>query len=97
MKKKSLLILCVTAAVVAALAFLMLRSHVEYQMMSYGEQLKAQLYEERHIRSKELFERVEVQRPWYSLSPADWTFAVTFAGGETVYYRRVNRTFVPCG
>ena len=84
------------AAVLAvAVLFVMLRSSVKYKVMSNTEQLKAQLMEERQNRSRELFEGIEVERPWYSLSPADWTFAVTFAGGETVYYQRVNRTFVP--
>ena len=97
MKKKSLLIFCAAVIVAAALAFLMLRSSVKYKIMSKTEQLKAQLMEERGLRSAALFDRVAVERPWYSLSPEKWTFAVTFAGGETVYYRRVDRTFVPCG
>ena len=98
MSKKSILILCLALVLLAALTVIILRSHVQYDMMSCGEQLKWQLMKERNVRTHDIFERVEVERPWYSISPSQWTFVVTFTTGEgTVYYRRVvGQGFVPC-
>ena len=94
-KIKLLVILCL-AAVLIALAVLVLRSATQYEIMSKREQLKAQLMEEYHMRTKDLFKQVEVERPWYSRSPSKWTFVVTFADDRVVYYRYVkgDRVFV---
>ena len=95
LKKRYLLILCLAVVIVLALAAIMLNSSLEYKVMSKTEQLKAQLQEEHHLRSKDLFESVEVQRPWYSLSPSQWTFVVTLStDSEPRYYRFVDGKYV---
>ena len=97
MKKKPLRIICIclAAAAVLTLCGMILNSSLEYQLMSQTEQLKAQLEKEYRMYATELIEHVEIQRPWYSLSPFDWTYVVTFSSGsETAYCRRKNRGFV---
>ena len=95
MKKKYLLMICLAVVILAALSAIMLHSSMEYKIMSKTEQLKAQIQEELQIRSRELFERIEVERPWYSLSPSDWTFVVKLSTDlETKYYRFVDGKFV---
>ena len=99
-KKRRVIVLAVVLAAVLALVIAMafLHGSVEYQIMSQTEQLKAQLQRERQVYSQQLFEKVEVQRPWYILSPEKWTYAVTFAEDpETVYYRRAEQGFVLSG
>ncbi len=82
--------------VLAVMAALMFRSWLEYRIMDSTERLKAQLMLEKGVYSSELFEKIEVKRPWLSLSPEDWTFDVTFAADhETVQYRRTDHGFVP--
>jgi len=78
------------------MAIFMLHSMVEYKIMDSTERLKAQLMQEYRVYSSQLFEKIEVKRPWLSLSPEDWTFAVTFASDhETVLYQRTESGFVP--
>ncbi len=80
----------------ALMAVFMLHSWLEYRIMDSTERLKAQLMQEYRVYSSQLFEKVEVKRPWLSLSPEDWTFAVTFASDhETVLYQRTENGFVP--
>ncbi len=82
--------------ILIVMAIIMLRSMVEYRVMDHTERLKAQLMQEYRVYSSQLFEKVEVKRPWLSLSPEDWTFAVTFASDhETVLYQRTENGFVP--
>ena len=97
MKKRHLLILCLclAAAAVLTLSAVMLRSSLKYNIMSNTEQLKAQLQEEYKMRTKDLFESVEVQRPWYSLSPSQWTFVVKLSiRSDTKYYQKMDRKFI---
>ena len=96
LKKKTLLIIiCLAVVLLAALSALVLRSSLEYKIMSNTEQLKAQLQEEYHMRTKELFESVEVERPWYSLSPFQWTFVVKLSiSSDTKYYQKMDRKFI---
>ncbi|MBR4702993.1 MAG: hypothetical protein IKO91_04035 [Oscillospiraceae bacterium] len=80
----------------AVMAVFMLHSWLEYRIMDSTERLKAQLMQEYRVYSSQLFEKIEVKRPWLSLSPENWTFAVTFASDhETVLYRRTENGFVP--
>ncbi len=82
--------------VLIVMGILMLHSVVEYRIMDHTERLKAQLMQEYRVYSSQLFEKIEVKRPRLSLSPEDWTFAVTFASDhETVLYRRTESGFVP--
>ena len=77
------------------MAIFMLHSVVEYKIMDSTERLKAQLMLEYGVYSSQLFEKIEVKRSWLSLSPEDWTFAVTFAADhETVLYQRTESGFV---
>ena len=95
MKKKSLLIIGLVAVLVVALTITMLRSSLEYKLMANIEMLKAQLEEEYQTYSKELFQHIEVDRPWYSLSPSDWTFVVILSPkSEVYYYKLVDGVFV---
>lgn len=95
MKKKYLLIICILAVLVVVLSATMLHSSLKYKVMANTEMLKAQLEEEHQTYSKELFEHIEVERPWYSLSPSDWTFVVTLSpNSEVAYYKLVDGVFV---
>ena len=95
MKKKSLLIIGIMAVLVIVLSVTMLRSSLEYKVMANTEMLKAQLEEVYQTYSKELFEHIEVDRPWYSLSPSKWTFVVTLSSNsEVAYYKLVDGVFV---
>ena len=95
MKKKSFPIIGIMAVLVIVLSVTMLRSSLEYKVMANTEMLKAQLEEEYQTYSKELFENIEVDRPWYSLSPSEWTFIVTLSSNsEVTYYKLVDGVFV---
>ena len=95
MKKKSWLIICIVTILVVVLSATMLHSSLEYKVMANTEMLRAQLKEEHQIYSQELFEQIEVERPWYSLSPSDWIFVVTLSpNSEVTYYRLVDGGFV---
>ena len=95
MKRKSLLIICLAAVLVVVLSAAILHSSLEYKVMANTEMLKAQLKEEHQAYSTELFEHIEVERPWYSLSPSEWTFVVTLSpNSKAVYYRLVDGVFV---
>ncbi len=96
MKRKLVrIMICLVLVSAVALFALMRNSSLKYEIMSTREKLKAQLMEEYHMRTKDLFESVEVQRPWYSLSPSDWTFVVKLSTEADVkYYKLVDRKFV---
>ena len=82
--------------ILIVMAIIMLRSMVEYRVMDHTERLKAQLMQEYRVYSSELFEKIEVKRSWFSLSPEDWIFAVIFASDhKTVLYQRTEAGFTP--
>ena len=89
------MVICLALVIAVALSAVMLNSLVEYKVMSNREKLKAQLKEEYRMRTKELFEHIEVERSWYSLPPSDWTFVVKLSvDAEPKYYKIVDGKFV---
>ena len=95
MKKKSLFIIGIMAVLVIVLSVITLHSSLEYKVMANTEMLKAQLEEEYQVYSKELFEYIEVDRPWYSLSPSEWTFVVKLSTNYKVaHYKLDDGVFV---
>lgn len=78
---KVLLVLILLMAA-AWLAFTAVSSSLEYRMMSTKEQLKAHLQQEYQVYSSSLFQSLDIQRPWYSLSPEAWTYHVTLSEGR---------------
>ena len=97
-KRKTIIIIIIAVILAAliALCIVMLHSSLEYAVMSNTEQLKAQLQREYGVSPNQLLEKIEVRRPWYSLSPLKWTFLVTFSSdSETVAYRRTDGGFEP--
>ena len=95
MKKKKTIIISLIAVLIIVASAVALHSSVEYKIMANTEALKNQLYHEHQMYSEQLFERIEVERSWYRLSPEDWTFRVTFASdSETLSYRYANGEFI---
>lgn len=86
----SLLLLVFVSITVVAL-----HSSLEYKIMAKTEALKNQLNHEYQVYSEQLYESVDVERSWYSLSPEDWIFHVTFkSNSETISYKYVDGVFV---
>lgn len=95
MKKKKTIIISLIAVLIIVASAVALHSSVEYKIMANTEALKNQLYHEHQMYSEQLFERIEVERSWYRLSPEDWTFRVTFASdSETLSYRYADGEFI---
>ena len=95
MKKKKTIIISLIAVLIIVASAVALHSSVEYKIMAKTEALKNQLYHEHQMYSEQLFERIEVERSWYSLSPEDWTFRVTFASNsETLSYKYADGEFI---
>ncbi len=99
-KRKTRAVLLAVVAVVAAVLtvlIVMLHSALDYKIMDHTQRLKAQLEREHRVSPGQLIERVEVLRPWYSMTPTDWTYVVTFtSGSETAAYRyqRIDGKYV---
>ena len=99
--KYSVILMAVIVVIAAVLAvmIIMLHSALDYKIMDHTERLKAQLEQEHQVSPGQLIESVEVLRPWYSMTPTDWTYVVTFfAGHKTVSYRyqRIDGNYVFC-
>jgi len=95
MKKKKTIIISLIAVLIIVASAVALHSSVEYKIMAKTEALKNQLNHEHQIYSEQLYERIEVERSWYSLSPEDWTFRVTFASNsETLSYKYADGEFI---
>lgn len=95
MKKKKTIIISLIAVLIIVASAVALHSSVEYKIMAKTEALKNQLNHEHQIYSEQLYERIEVERSWYSLSPEDWTFRVTFASdSETLRYKYADGEFI---
>ncbi len=83
-----LLSVVLVIAVVLTVMIVLLHSALDYKIMDHTERLKAQLEREYQVSPSQLIESVEVLRPWYSMTPTDWTYVVTFsAGSESAAYR----------
>ena len=94
-----LLAVVLVIAVALTVMIVMLHSVLDYKIMDHTERLKAQLEQEHQVSPGQLIESVEVLRPWYSMTPTDWTYVVTFsAGHKTVSYRyrRIDGNYVFC-
>ena len=95
MKKRRTIIICLIMVLIIVVTAVALQSSLEYKIMAKTEELKNQLYHEHQMYTEQLFERIEVERSWYSLSPEDWTFRVTFASdSETLSYRYADGEFI---
>lgn len=96
LKKKVILIVAIALFIILLyMTFLIIHSSLTYSMMSYTEKLKAQIQEESQVYSTEL--TITIHRTWYSLSPEDWTFVVTFNDDKqcSYNYNDREREFVP--
>lgn len=94
MQRARFIISAIVALLVVALLFAVLSSSVDYKKMSCAEKLKNQLLHEMGTYDTSIFETVEVERSWYSLSSTDWTFIVTFApDAEIRYYKYQSGRF----
>lgn len=96
MKIKKIIVLC-ACAITAVIGVFATSASVDYSMMSYTEQIKNQIENERQVYTEKMFEKVEVIRPWYSIDPTAWTYCVTLAGEEERLYKYSNGKFVETG
>jgi len=100
---KSMLVAILLILVVCGV-YLAISSSIDYQIMSYKEKLKNQLYEEYGEYSVSLFVDIKVLRPWYSLSPEHWEYIVELSNnrGRHIYkfkdgffFESVNESLPP--
>ena len=98
-KRALILLLSLTAFFTAAFTgFLILRSSVDCEIMSYKEKIMFQIKEEQQVYSDTLFEEAEVIRPWYGLDPTEWLYRVRLKdSGEVLVYEYDNGVFVRTG
>lgn len=60
------------------------KGSLDYRIMNMEQQLKAQIKREQQVYSDEIFDSVEVIRPWYSTNPRKWKYRVKLAGSDEI-------------
>lgn len=83
------------AAATAGCAYAGGKAAVKHKLLQATSQLKLQLAEENNC-TEDRIAQIEVQRPWYSLDPEQWTYLVTLEEDDIVLKLRMREGyFIP--
>lgn len=83
-KKKIRIAAAVLCLILLVLGVEIAKGSLDYRIMNMEQQLKAQIKREQQVYSDEIFDSVEVIRPWYSTNPRKWKYRVKLAGSDEI-------------
>ena len=84
MKKKIRIAAAVLCLILLVFGVQFAKGSIDYQIMSSIETLKGKIKTEQQVYSEDLFDSVEVIRPWYSTNPREWKYRVKLAGSDEI-------------
>ena len=96
MKKKIRIAAAVLCLILLVLGVKIAKGSLDYRIMNMEQQLKHHIKTEQQVYSDEIFDSVEVIRPWYSTNPRKWKYRVKLTDSNEIllYERDSNGNFV---